>query len=368
MKFIVSSSFLLKQLSSLGGVLSSSNALPILDNFLFELNKKDLKISSSDGETTMITNFPVESKDSGSIAIPAKILLETLKAFADQPLTFSTDDKKFSIEILSATGKYKMTGHDGADYPKMTEIESPVSFEIDGAVLSKVISKTLFSVGTDDLRPVMTGLFVKLDSDGMTFVSTDAQKLVRYRLVDVKSKTESSYIIPKKPLILLKNTALSGKVVSEYNATNVSFTSGNTKIISRLIDGKYPNYDAVIPKENPNKLTIDRGEFLSSIKRVSVFSNRTTHQIRLTLKKNKLTIMAEDLDFSNEATEDIKCQYAGEEMEIGFNSRFLSEILSNIDGDEIVLELSVPTRAGIILPVEKGEDVLMLVMPIQLNN
>lgn len=367
MKFIVSSSALLKQLSALSGVLTSSATLPILECFLFEIKKNEMSISASDLETTMITTMPVESKDTGNIAIPARLLLDTLKTFPEQPLTFTIDDKKFSVEINSDSGKYKLTGHDAANFPTMTQIESPSSFEMDGIALSKVISKTLFAVGSDDLRPVMCGLYTKIGTDGITFVSTDAQKLVCYKIADVKAKTESSYIIPKKPLILLKNTSITGKVKSEYNNTNVSFSFGNTKIVSRLIEGKYPNYDAVIPKDNPNKLTIDREKFLNSIRRVSVFSNKTTHQVRLTLKKNKLNIMAEDLDFSNEATEDIKCQYTGTDMEIGFNSKFLNEILSNIEGDEIILELSTPNRAGIVLPAEKGEDLLMLVMPIMLN-
>lgn len=364
MKFIVSSSALLKQLSGLSGVLSSSNALPILDCFLFNVNKTELKISASDLETTMITSLKIESKDSGSVAIPARIILDTLKTFAEQPLTFSIDEKKFSIEILSSTGKYKIMGHDATDFPKLAEIEKPSSFDIEATILSKVIGKTLFAVGTDDLRPVMTGIFVNLGKDGATFVATDAHKLVCYKRDDVKSKQEASYIIPKKPLIMLRNVLGTGNVKVEYNNTNVSFSSDGIQMVSRLIDGKYPNYDAVIPKNNPNKLTIDREEFLNSIKRVAVFSNKNTSQVKLALKKSKLNIFAQDLDMSNEAMEEVKCDYKGVDMEIGFNSKFLQEILGNIDEEEVVLELSEPNRAAIILPKEKGEDVLMLIMPV----
>ena len=308
MKFIISSSALLKQLSSLSGVLSSSNALPILENFLFNISKNELKVSASDLETTMIATIPVESKDEGSIAIPARLLLDTLKTFPDQPLTFTIDKKKFSVEISSDYGKYKLSGHNGDDFPKIAELESPSTFDMDADTLNKAISKTLFAIGNDELRPVMCGVFVQLESNAITFVSTDAHKLVRYKRNDAKSKKSSSYIIPRKPLTLLKNILTgSGNVKVEYNNTNVSFTFGNTHLISRLIDGKYPNYDAVIPKENPNKMIVDREAFLNSIKRVFIFANKTTHQVRLKVKGSELNISAEDLDFSNEANERLTC-------------------------------------------------------------
>ncbi len=372
MKFIVSSSALLKQLSSLSGVLSTSNALPILDNFLFQIGRNELKISASDLETTMIASLPVESKDAGTIAVPARLLLDTLKTFPEQPLTFTVDKKKFSIEISSDYGKYKLTGHDGEDFPKVAEIESPSSFEIDSEILNKAINKTLFAVGNDELRPVMCGVFVQLESNGITFVSTDAHKLVRYKRSDTKSKKASSYIIPRKPLTLLKNILTgNGKVKVDYNNTNVSFEFGNSLLVSRLIDGKYPNYDAVIPKENPNKLVVDRESFLNSIKRVSIFANKTTHQVRLKVKGSELNVSAEDLDFSNEASERLTCNYKGEDMEIGFNSKFLAEMLSNMDSEEVQFEMSSPNRAGVMVPAKNGnkdEDILMLVMPVMLNN
>ena len=372
MKFIVSSSALLRQLSALSGVLSTNNALPILDNFLFQINKGELKISASDLETTMTATISVESKDSGTIAVPARLLLDTLKTFPEQPLTFTIDKKKFAIEISSDYGKYKLTGHDGEDFPKIAEIESPSAFEMDSDTLNKAISKTLFAVGNDELRPVMCGVFVQLESNGITFVSTDAHKLVRYRRSDAKSKKASSYIIPRKPLTLLKNILSGdGKVKVEYNNTNVSFSFGNSHLVSRLIDGKYPNYDAVIPKENPNKMIVDREAFLNSIRRVSIFANKTTHQVRLKVKGSELNVSAEDLDFSNEASERLTCSYKGEDMEIGFNSKFLAEMLSNMDSEEVQFEMSSPNRAGVMVPAKNGnkeEDILMLVMPVMLNN
>jgi DNA polymerase-3 subunit beta len=373
MKFIVSSTSLLKQLQAISGVLNTNNSLPILDNFLFEIDKNQLKISASDLETTITTVINIESKDTGNIAVPAKLLLETLKTFADQPLTFSIDLKKFGIEIISDYGKYKLTGHNGDEFPKLPALESTSSLDIDASVLASAINKTIFAAGNDDLRPVMSGVFCQLSADNITFVATDAHKLVRYRRNDAHAKGESAFIIPKKPLTLLRNTlsGVSGNVTVQYNNTNAFFSFENTNIICRLIDGKYPNYDAVIPKNNPQKLTIDRLSFLNSIKRVSIFSNKTTHQIRLKIAGSELSISAEDLDFSNEASERLTCQYAGEDMEIGFNSKFLAEMLSNLNSENVNLEMSAPNRAGILLPSEnenKQEDILMLVMPVMLNN
>lgn len=374
MKFIVSSTALSKQLSALSGVLNTNNALPIMDDFLFRIEKGELKISASDLETTMTISVPIESKDSGSIAIPAHLLLDTLKTLDEQPLVFTIDEKKFAIEISSDNGKYKLTGHDSEDFPKMPEIKSPSSFTVEAGVLNKTISNTLFAAGSDDLRPVMNGVFFQLETDGITFVATDAHKLVRYTRKDIKSKKTSSYIVPKKPLILLK-TILSSvgdeeKVKAEYNNTNVSFSFGNVFLVSRLIEGKYMNYEAVIPKENPNKLTIDRAVLLNSIKRVSLYANETSIIIRLQLSgEEKLSVFAEDIELSNEAKEIIPCNYKGKDMEIGFTAKFLIEILNNIDSKEVKLKINAPNKAMLILPSEKSkeEDILMLLMPVMLN-
>ncbi|HTF04698.1 MAG TPA: DNA polymerase III subunit beta [Bacteroidia bacterium] len=380
MKFIVSSSTLLKQLQVLNGVLNTSNTLPILDNFLFEIEKGTLTISASDLETTITTHLTVESKDSGNVAVPARLLIDTLKTFPEQPLTFSIDKKRLAIEISSDYGKYKITGQNGDEFPKAPSVDNGQSIEMDGTVLSRAVAKTLFAAGNDELRPVMSGVFVQFATDGTTFVATDAHKLVRYRRADVKATGAASFILPRKPLNLLKNILSTGEGVVrvEYNATNARFSWGiapdgsiGSTLICRLIDGKYPNYDAVIPKNNPNKLTIDTTALLGSIRRVSIFANKTTHQVRLKIAGSELNISAEDLDFSNEAAERLTCSYAGDDMEIGFNSRFLVEMLTNIDSTEATIEMSAPNRAGILLPSQKAgdaEDTLMLVMPVMLNN
>ena len=374
MKFIVSSTLLLKQLQAISGVISTTNTLPILDNFLFELDKEGLIISASDLETTMTAKVAVtKAERPGSVAIPAKILLDILKTFSDIPITFTIDVKStYGIEISAGEGKYKLSGHNAEEFPKTPTLSNSSSLQLPSFVLSTAINKTLFAAGNDELRPVMSGIFCEIAGNSVTFVATDAHKLVRYTRKDTKSEETASFILPKKPLNQLKNLLSheDSNVKIEYNNTNAFFEYGNFSLICRLIDGKYPNYSAVIPTENPNKLTIERIPFLNSIKRVSIFSNQSTHQVRFRISGKELTLSAEDLDFANEAKERLSCQYDGEDMEIGFNSKFVVEMLNNIDTDEICLEMSAPNRAGLLLPVDKenkNEDLLMLVMPVMLN-
>ena len=371
MKFIVSSSQLLKQLQVLGGVINSNNTLPILDNFLFELSENELKISASDLETTMTSIVNVESDSKGAIAVSARLLLDTLKTFPDQPLTFKTEGES-TIEISSDQGKYDMAYFNGNEFPKSVSLPSPSKTVIPASVLGNAISKTIFAAGNDDLRPVMSGVFFQFSTESLTFVATDAHKLVKYTRTDVTAEQTAEFIMPKKPLNLLKGIlgGSSDDVTIEYNNANAKFTFDNVVLICRLIDGKYPNYEAVIPKENPNKLTVDRASFQNSVRRVSIFSSKTTHQIRLKMAGTELNISAEDLDFANKADERLSCDYQGDDMQIGFNSRFLSEMLSNLSANEILIEMSLPNRAGILTPIdgtEEGEHITMLVMPVMLN-
>lgn len=372
MKFIVSSSKLLKKLQLLGGVINNSNTLPILDNFLFELNESQLVISASDLETTMSSSIEVESDNSGNIALPARLLLDTLKTFPEQPLTFISGDNN-TVEISSNHGKYALAYADGNEFPKAVELDNPSNTKITGHVLATAISKTIFAAGNDDLRPVMSGVFFQFSSESLTFVATDAHKLVKYTREDISANESAEFIMPKKPLNILKGilAASEEEVTVEYNNSNAKFTFENTKLICRLIDGKYPNYEAVIPKENPNTLSISRSELLNSVKRVSIFSNKTTHQIRLKIAGAELNISAEDLDYSNKADERLNCDYNGDDIQIGFNSRFLSEMLTNLNSEDVQLEMSLPNRAGILTPVDgldEGELITMLVMPVMLSN
>lgn len=372
MKFIVSSSYLLKQLQVLGGVINNNNTLPILDNFLFELSENKLAVSASDLETTMSTVLDVDSSSEGNIAVPAKLLIDILKTFPEQPLTFVAG-KNNTIEISSNHGKYSLAYADGTEFPSAVTLSEPSSTTLIGDILATAISKTIFAAGNDDLRPVMSGVFFQFSQEGLIFVSTDAHKLVKYQRSDVTASEVAEFIMPKKPLNLLKGILAGSEtdVTIEYNESNARFSFDNTELVCRLIDGKYPNYEAVIPKENPNKLSIDRNQFLSSAKRVSIFSNKTTHQIRLKIAGAELNISAEDIDYSNKAEERLTCSYSGDDMQIGFNSRFLIEMLTNLNSDEVTLEMSLPNRAGILTPsdgLDEGEHITMLVMPVMLNN
>jgi len=320
----------------------------------------------------MATTLDVESESKGSVAIPARLLLDTLKTFPEQPLTFVIEDNN-TVEISSNHGKYALAYADGNEFPKAVALEDPSKTVITGDVLATAISKTIFAAGNDDLRPVMSGVFFQFSTEGLTFVATDAHKLVKYTRADVTANQVAEFIMPKKPLNLLKGilAASEDECTIEYNESNAKFTFENSVLICRLIDGKYPNYEAVIPKENPNKLVIDRNQFSNSVRRVSIFSNKTTHQIRLKVAGAELNISAEDIDYSNKAEERLTCDYQGDDMQIGFNSRFLTEMLNNLTADNVQLEMSMPNRAGILTPVDgldEGEHITMLVMPVMLNS
>lgn len=374
MKFIVSSLKLLKAVQSLAGVINSNNTLPILDDFLFNISDNELRITASDLETTMIVMIqPDLVEGAGEVTIPARLLIDILKNFPDIPVSFNIDENTLAIEITTGEGRYKMVGHKSDEFPQVPVLEEASKWEIPADVLACGFEKTVFATGNDEIRPVMTGVFMEMTNNGLNFVATDAHKLVRYRRLDIKTDTLASFIVPKKPINQLKN-ALSGKadetVVVEFNKTNASFTMSGFKLVCRLIDGKYPNYEAVIPKSNPNKLTIDRQLLLSAIRRVAIFSSKATHQIRFKIAGQELTLTAEDLDYYNEAKERLSCNYSGDDMEIGFNSRFFQEMLGNLSQQEILLEMSAPNRAGLIIPVDNqnaDEDILMLLMPVMLN-
>jgi DNA polymerase-3 subunit beta len=371
MKFIVSTTSLLRNLQMVNGVISSSTVLPILEDFLFEINKNSLTISGTDLETSISTTLEIESKASGKVAIPAKILVDYLKTLAEQPLTISINEDNFSVDITTDRGKYKLNGENGNDFPRIPTPESVSELSLSTGILQKAINKTLFAVSNDELRPQMTGVYFQLNKDGITFVATDAHKLVRYKRSDVAVTEPASFIVPKKALNLLKGI-LPGEetqVQISYNSSNAFFSFNNIHLICRLIDARYPDYNAVIPTDNPNKLMVTRADLMNTLRRVMIFSNKTTHQVILKLAGNALNVSAQDLDFSNEAKEDLDCQYNGEDLEIGFNARFLQEMLQAMDNDEVKMELSTANRAGILLPTEseEGEDLLMLVMPVMLS-
>jgi DNA polymerase III subunit beta len=375
MKFVVSSSELLGHLQAISRVISSKNTLPILDNFLFNLSGNDLEITASDLESTLITRMQLENTDGdGTIALPARILLDTLKEFSVQPLTFDINLETMAVVISSENGKFNVIGQNGIDFPALPSIKKDKKFvfAINADILLAGISKTLFATADDELRPVMGGIFIEASTDKITFVASDAHKLVRYQRMDAHADDIASFILPKKPASLLKNILPreEGTVNVEFDDKNAFFNLSNYKVVCRLVEGNYPNYNSVIPKNNPRKITIDRVEFFNTLKRVSVFSNQASNLVKLQLKGNQVMVSAQDIDFSISAYERIKCQYEGEEIEIGFKSVFLLEILSNIGSQEVMIELADPTRAGLFLPVisdNESEDLLMLLMPMMIN-
>lgn len=372
MKFIVSSAALLKELSSINGVITTNPVVPILENFLFEIVDNKLTITASDLQTSMITELEVESKESGNIAVPAKILIDTLKNLPEQPVTFSIDTSSYSIEISSDNGHYKLAGENATDFPKVPAVSPDFSVTMSTDVLHRAINNTIFATSSDELRPAMTGVYMNLTETNSTFVGTDGHKLIRYRRVDVATSNGNAIIVPRKGLNMLKNTLPSENidVTVDFNVSNAFFRFGNLKMICRLIDERYPDYENVIPTDNPIKMTIERLEMLSSLKRISIYANKTTHQVRLKITGSELLISAEDLDFANEANERLVCEHEGDDIEIGFNSKFLIEMLANVESKQVAMHLSAPNRAGLIIPTEQdeNEDLLMLVMPVMLNN
>ena len=371
MKFSLSSSELLKQLQIAGGAINTNPVLPILEDFLFTITNNKLSIAATDLETSIITEIEVNSDGDGVVAVPAKILLETLKALPPQPITFSVDDEKYGIEITSSYGKYKLAGEDGKDFPRIPEPEGVDSIELQSSVLAQSITKTLFATSNDELRPAMTGVYFQVDFNKLILVATDAHKLVKYTFTEASGEIATSFIVPKKALTLLKNALPNGGTVKlAFNKANAFFTFENTQLACRLIDARYPDYNAVIPVDNPNLLTIDRNDFQNSLKRIAIYANKTTNQVVLSIDDGSLTISAQDLDFSNEATEQLSCTYTGTPLTIGFNAKFLIEMLNVLESEEVKMELSSSTRAGILLPVEEveGEEILMLVMPVMLGN
>lgn len=375
MKFVVSSTELLGHLQAISRVISSKNTLPILDNFLFNISGNDLEITASDLESTLITRMHLDNiTGSGTVALPARILLDTLKEFSEQPLTFDINPDTLAVVINSENGRFSIVGQNGIDFPVLPVIkkEKRFGFTLPADVLLAGILRTLFATADDELRPVMGGILVEASTSRLTFVASDAHKLVRYQRSDAKADDNASFILPKKPASLLKNILPreEGVVSVEFDDRNAFFNLSDYKVVCRLVEGNYPNYNSVIPKNNPRKVRIDRLEFYNILRRVSVFSNQASNLVKLQFTPNQITVSAQDVDFSISAYERHKCLYEGDDMEIGFKSVFLLEILSNIASQDVVIELADPTRAGLFLPAEtanENEDLLMLLMPMMIN-
>ncbi len=387
MKFIVSSGVLHKQLSSISGVIVNNPIVPILENFLFVVKNSVLTASASDLQISMTTAVDVESQEDMSIAIPAKKLMDTLKGLPDQPITMNINPDDFSIEITSYKGRYKLAGEDANDFPKIAQPDGKTKVSLSSDILVDAISRTLFATGTDELRPAMTGILMKYEANKVTFVSTDGNRLIRYIRTDLTSAVEQSVIIPKKAFALLRTALPSGStdVTVSFSGSNAFFAFAETSMVCRLIDERYPDYELVIPQNNDKRLEVKRLELMSSLKRLDVYANQTTHQVRFKIGGPTLQMFAEDLDFSNEATESILAEYEEPEpeidpenpdaevvpgIEIGFNVRLMAEMLNNLSTDTVIFTFSMPSRASVLLPEtqEEGEDMLMLLMPMLLSS
>jgi DNA polymerase-3 subunit beta len=372
MKFIVSTSTLLKHVSAISGVVPSNPMIPILENFLFEIKDGKLSITASDLQTAIIMTLDVEADEDGQIAVPAKMLLDTLKNLPEQPVTFNIDHSSYSIEISSDNGRYKLLGENAADFPKVPQMGFSDRVELMTNIMAEAIGYTLFATSTDEMKPAMNGVFFSVDANKANFVASDSHRLIRYTRNDVTSERPASMIIHRKALSLLKASlpSVNYPLTLEFNDSNAIFSFNNVKMTCRLIDERFPDYENVIPRNNDNHLVLTRQEILGTLKRLAIYANKSTNQVRFLLAGNELKVSAEDLNFSNEATERVFCEHDGGDIEIGFNAKLLIEMLNNIQSEKVIMQLSEPGRAGLLVPreIDPDEDLIMLVMPIMLHN
>lgn len=372
MKFVVSTTAILKQISGLIGVVPSNPMIPILENFLLDVKKSRLTLTASDLQTSVVSSIEVEADEDVSICVPAKMLQDTLKNLPEQPVTFVIEVSSYSLEIISSNGHYKLTGENAADFPKVPDLNKPENLDIPTDALGEAIAYTLFATSNDEMKPAMNGVYFQIRPEHINFVSSDSHRLIRYQRTDLTSDINASFIVHKRALAILKNALPAQRDIAKvsFNASYIVFSFGNYKMTSRLIDERFPDYENVIPRNNNNVIAVNRLEMLACLKRVNIYANKTTNQVRFKITENKMQVSAEDIDFSNEAKETVAIEHDGEDLEIGFNAKFLIEMLSNLHSDKVVFRLADPGMAGLITPsdVNNHEDILMLVMPIMLHN
>jgi len=368
MKFNITSGELVKALSAVAGVVPSKATLPILENVLFESVDGALKLTATDNEIYIVEQLPAEIIQDGSVAIPARRLLDTMRQLPDIPLSFDIDDRCI-VKFRTDRGAYKLVGAKAEDFPMLPSVSEGTTIMVDTESLTSAIEKTRFAVSTDDLRPNMMGVYFQVDEEKTRLVATDGHRLVRLVKYDMKGDIPVNFIVPDKALAQVTRTLSGGETKMQITKHHVRFTNGDAEVIARLINESYPNYENVIPKENEKIMTVGKNDMLATVRRVSIFSSSTTRQIRLNLSQDEVSIFAEDYEMSSEARESIKCQYEADDMVIGFNARYLADVLHNISGDEVTFAFSTPNRAGIVRPLEQAtdEDLLMLIMPVMLN-
>lgn len=369
MKFNIASGELVKALSAVAAVVPSKATLPILENVLFESVNGVLRLTATDNEIYIVEHVEADIQVEGSVAIPARRLLDTMRQLPDIPLSFDIDDRCI-VKFKTDRGSYKLVGQKAEDYPALPAVNEGTSIHMDTDSLTSAIEKTRFAVSTDDLRPNMMGVYFQVEEDKTRLVATDGHRLVRLVKFDMKGDIPINFIVPDKALALVTRTLDGGEIHMQVTRHHARFKSGDTEVIARLINEAYPNYENVIPKENDKLMTVSKSDMLATVRRVSIFSSSTTRQIRLNLNQDEVSIFAEDYEMSSEARESIKCQYDADDMVIGFNARYLADVLNNITSEDVTFEFSTPNRAGIVKPLEQGEDeeILMLIMPVMLNS
>lgn len=374
MKFTISSSLLNNRLQSLAKVINNKNTLPILDCFLFKVSGNELSVTASDSENVIKSTLSLDEADqNGVFAVPSRTLLDAVKELPEQPLTFEIDTNSYSVQIIYQNGVYNFTAQNANEYPKNTSITDDVTvITIPAAVLLDNVSRSIFATGQDELRPVMSGIYFDLTNENLAIVASDGHKLVRNQILNIKNSTPASFILPKKPAMLLKGILVKDdtEVIIKFNARTAEFTTSNTVLTCRLIEGKYPNYNSVIPRNNPNKLTIDRKILIGALRRVLPFASESSQLVRFHLESGKLRLSSEDVDFATSAKEEIVCDYDSSIISIGFKGSSMQEILNNMESEEVDILLADPSRAGIVIPTQQPENqnILMLIMPMLLND
>lgn len=369
MKFTVGSTELLKVLTKASGVVPSRSTLPILENYLFDVSKDTLKVTATDLEVSLSTSLSVQGEENGKLAVPAKRIMETIRALPNVEVKFTAEMSSKKLNMKTKNGAYTLAGEASDDYPTIPHPKTDDKITLDREIVTRLINETLFAVSTDELRPAMMGVLFQIRKNMIRAVSTDGHRLVRIASSAQGYAKERDIIVPAKALNTVTKSLEEESCSIIIDDTHVVFNFGETTLVSRLIGEKYPNYESVIPTDNEKKLVVNRSEVLSSVRRIALYASTTTHQIRFSLKKNSLTISAEDVDFGNEANETVSCEYNEDAMDIGFNSNYLIDIMTHLDTEDVIFMLSTPTRAGIIKPGTQrdGEDLLMLVMPVRLN-
>ena len=374
MRLTISSTALASRLSALSKVFNNKNTMPILDCYLFDVKGNTLTITASDSENVMTTQLQADEADSeGTFAVNYRTILDAVRELPEQPLTLDVDMSSFAVKVIYLNGMYNFTAQRGDEFPRLQPLhDGATSIIIDSKTLVNDISHSIFATANEELRPVMNGIYFDLNQDGLAIVASDGHKLVRTRNKNIKTENPMSFILPKKPATLLKNvlTKSEDEVIIRFDDRNANISYADGSLTCRLIEGRYPNYNSVIPQDNPNQLTMDRMVMIGVIRRVLPFASDSSQQIRLHIEAGKAVISSEDIEFYTSAKEEIICDYTGATMDIGFKGSTLMEILTNLDCEEVTLEFADPSRPCLILPTQQpeNEDILMLIMPMLLND